>query len=144
MKNFQLKRNRKLEILRLLAKQEIKIFKKIDPIVFFDEILDLKNLPSTDPRYKDARGDLIQHYINNNDWDLDFILLERFDFLNSDENFIKLVNKVISPEVNEEDDDIKFFYHTLNPIFKKNLFEYRLKGIDENGLSIFEIDEFDE
>lgn len=144
MKNFQLKRNIKLEILRLLAKQEIKIFKKIDPIVFFDEILDLKNLPSTDPRYKDARRDLIQHYINNNDWELDFILLERFNFIDSDEILIRLLNKVISPEVNETDDDIKFFYHTLNPILKNDLLEYRLKGIDDNSLSIFEIDELDE
>lgn len=144
MKNFQLKRNIKLEILRLLAKHEIEIFKKIDPIVFFDEILDLKKLPSTDARYKDARGDLIQHYINNNDWELDYILLERFNFIDSDEILIGLLNKIISPEVNENDDDIKFFYHTLNPILKNDLIEYRLKGIDDNGLSIFEIDELDE
>ncbi|MFW1859388.1 hypothetical protein [Acinetobacter defluvii] len=144
MKNFQLKRNLKLEILRLLAKHEIKIFKKIEPIVFFDEILDLKNLPSTDSRYKDARGDLIQHYINNNDWELDYILLERFNFIDSDDIFIGLLNKIISPEVNENDDDIKFFYHTLNPILKNDFIEYRLKGIDDNGLSIFEIDELDE
>ncbi len=64
---------------------------------FFDSILNLRAMPSTDNRYKDAKGDFTQHYINNNDWTLEEILLDRYDFTNSDKNFFKLLNLVVSP-----------------------------------------------
>lgn len=54
MKNLQLAKNIKIEILRLLAQQEEKLFNKIDPLTFFDSILNLRAMPSTDNRYKDA------------------------------------------------------------------------------------------
>ncbi|EPK3150081.1 AAA family ATPase, partial [Acinetobacter baumannii] len=114
MLNLQLPKNIKLEILKILAKQEGKLFRKIDEVSFFDLILDLRSLPSTDSRYSDARGDLNQHYVNNSDWELEYILIDRFNFINSDENFFKLLNLVISPIVNDSEDEIKFFYHTLN------------------------------
>lgn len=62
MKNLQLARNIKLSILKLLAQEEEKLFKKIDAVSFFDLILDLRTLPSTDSRYQDAKGDLTKHY----------------------------------------------------------------------------------
>lgn len=97
MKNLQLAKNIKIEILRLLAQQEEKLFKKMGALEFFDSILNLRAMPSTDNRYKDAKGDFTQHYINNNDWTLEEILLDRYDFTNSDENFFKLLNLVVSP-----------------------------------------------
>ncbi|KXO84079.1 AAA family ATPase [Acinetobacter venetianus] len=143
MLNLQPPRSIKLEILKILASQEDKLFHKIDAITFFDFILDLRNLRSTDSRYSDAKGDLTQHYINNSDWDLEYIFLDRFDFLDSDDNFFKLLNLVVSPIVNNSEDEIKFFYHTLNPILNNYSIEYRLKNINDDGLSIFEIDKFD-
>ncbi|MGK6700106.1 hypothetical protein ACKUZO_007605 [Acinetobacter baumannii] len=143
MLNLQLPKNIKLEILKILAKQEGKLFRKIDEVSFFDLILDLRSLPSTDSRYSDARGDLNQHYVNNSDWELEYILIDRFNFINSDENFFKLLNLVISPIVNDSEDEIKFFYHTLNPILNNSSIEYRLRNINDAGLSIFEIDTLD-
>ncbi|EPT9149127.1 TPA: hypothetical protein ACNV0S_002022 [Proteus mirabilis] len=70
----------KLEIINTLATMESELFKNISPLEFFDSILNLRILASEDPRYQDAYGDLNQHYINNNDWTLEYILLERFDF----------------------------------------------------------------
>ncbi|KOA04749.1 hypothetical protein, partial [Acinetobacter baumannii] len=52
MLNLQLPKNIKLEILKILAKQEGKLFQKIDEVSFFDLILDLRSLPSTDSRYR--------------------------------------------------------------------------------------------
>lgn len=143
MKNLQLPKNIKIEILKLLAQQEERLFKKIDAVSFFDSILNLRAMPSTDARFQDARRDLQQHYMNNDDWTLDEILLDRYDFTNSDNNFFKLLNLVISPTVNETDEEVKFFYYTLNPILNSNSIEYRLKSINENGISIFELDALD-
>lgn len=111
MKNLQLSKNVKLEILRLLAQQEGKLFEKIDPVSFFDLLLDLRTIPSTDTRFTDAKGDLQQHYVNNNDWTLEEILLDKYNFINSDENFFKLLDLVISPTVNSTEEEVKFFYY---------------------------------
>lgn len=143
MKNLQLAKNIKIEILRLLAQQEEKLFKKIEPLEFFDSILNLRAMPSTDNRFKDARRDFEQHYVINSDWTLEEILLDRYDFTNSDENFFKLLNLVVSPTVNNTEEEVKFFYYTLNPILNNHSLEYRLKNINENGISIFELDTLD-
>lgn len=143
MKNLQLAKNIKLEILRLLAQQEEKLFKKIEPLEFFDSILNLRALPSTDNGFKDARRDFEKHYVINSDWTLEEILLDRYDFINSDENFFKLLNLVVSPTVNNTEEEVKFFYYTLNPILNNHSLEYRLKSINEHGISIFELDSLD-
>lgn len=143
MKNLQLAKNIKLEILRLLAQQEEKLFKKIEPLEFFDSILNLRALPSTDNRFKDARRDFEKHYVINSDWTLEEILRDRYDFINSDENFFKLLNLVVSPTVNNTEEEVKFFYYTLNPILNNHSLEYRLKSINEHGISIFELDSLD-
>lgn len=140
MKNLQLSKNVKLEILRLLAQQEGKLFNKIDPVNFFDLLLDLRARPSTDTRFTDAKGDLQQHYVNNNDWTLEEILLDKYDFINSDKNFFNLLDLVISPTVNSNEEEVKFFYYSLNPILNSHSLEYRLKNINDEGISIFEID----
>lgn len=143
MKNLELPKNVKLEILRLLSQQEGKLFNKIDPVSFFDLLLDLRARRSTDARFTDAKGDLQQHYVNNNDWTLEEILLDKYNFINSDENFFKLLDLVISPTVNSTEEEVKFFYYSLNPILNSYSLEYRLKNINDDGISIFEIDALD-
>ncbi|MDO7197057.1 AAA family ATPase [Acinetobacter pittii] len=143
MKNLQLSKNIKIEILKLLAQQEERLFQKIDAVSFFDSILNLRAMPSTDARFQDARRDLQQHYMNNSDWTLEEILLDRYDFTNSDENFFKLLNLVVSPIVHNTEEEVKFFYYTLNPILNNHSLEYRLKSINEYGISIFELDILD-
>ncbi|CAI3144677.1 hypothetical protein MWMV18_MWMV18_01460 [Acinetobacter calcoaceticus] len=143
MKNLQLSKNIKIEILKLLAQQEERLFQKIDAVSFFDSILNLRAMPSTDARFQDARRDLQQHYMNNSDWTLEEILLDRYDFTNSDENFFKLLNLVVSPIINNTEEEVKFFYYTLNPILNSHSLEYRLKSINEYGISIFELDVLD-
>ena len=143
MKNLELPKNVKLEILRLLSQQEGKLFNKIDPVSFFDLLLDLRARRSTDARFTDAKGDLQQHYVNNNDWTLEEILLDKYNFINSDENFFKLLDLVISPTVNSTEEEVKFFYYSLNPILNSYSLEYRLKNINDEGISIFEIDALD-
>lgn len=140
MKNLTISKKIKLEILKLLAQEELRLFKNIEPTDFFDTLLDLRLLPSLDIRYKDARGDFIQHYINNNDWDLEYIFLDRFNFKESDEIFFKLLEYVISPTVNNEQDDVMYFYHTLNSMLNKENLEFFVDKIDENEIPIYKID----
>lgn len=140
MNNLKVSQRLKHEVLTLLAKNEDRLFKNVESVEFFDQILNLRLLPSTDNRYKDARGDFFQHYINNNDWSLEYILLDRFNFLQSDEIFIKLLELTISPTVNSNQDDIQFFYHTLNPILNKENLEFYVEKYNEANLTIYRID----
>ena len=42
---------------------------KLDETEFLSRIYDLESMPSTDPRYENAVGDIWQHRINNYDWE---------------------------------------------------------------------------
>lgn len=144
---FKYSKKTKLDIIKILISEENRLFKNIEAIDFFDEILDLRLLPTTDPRpeYNDAFKDLQQHYINNPDWSLKYIFLEHppFKFLDSDDIFTKLLNLIISPKVNSNEDDIKFFYHSINPILKLDKLEYKIQSYDSN-LPIYKIAKLDE
>lgn len=41
-------------------------------------IWDIDLLPSTDTRFKTMRGDIQQHYLNNTDWDEEYLFSEIF------------------------------------------------------------------
>lgn len=48
-----------------------------DLIGFLRRIFPLKQMPSTDGRFKDAEGDIWQHMVNNEDWDESYLLWQR-------------------------------------------------------------------
>lgn len=145
---FKYPKKTKLDIIKILISEENRLFKNIEAIDFFDEILNLRLLPTTDtrPEYDDAFKDLKQHYINNPDWSLEYIFLEHppFKFLDSDDIFTKLLNLIISPKVNSNEDDIKFFYHSINPILNLDKLEYKIQSHNDSNLPIYEISKFDE
>jgi len=60
----------KLALYKALEKEENIFPSDDDWMKFLDEIWDLRTLPSEDARYTDAYGDIVQHTINNNDWEL--------------------------------------------------------------------------
>jgi hypothetical protein len=68
---------------------------------FLGRIFPLDELPSFDPRYSTAHGDIFQHRIRNNDWEDDWVFTDpRFNILNSsDEVFLKFLCETIHPVV---------------------------------------------
>ena len=50
---------------------------RLDEPQFLMRLFDLNALPSTDPRFSDAAGDIWQHRINNDDWDDDWVFYDR-------------------------------------------------------------------
>jgi hypothetical protein len=59
---------------------------------FLSRIWDLRIMPSTDTRFNDAYGDIYQHMVNNDDWDYDFLFLQRLNLLDAnDEIFQKFI-----------------------------------------------------
>jgi hypothetical protein len=74
---------------------------------FLGRIFDLNSLPSTDPRFSNAAGDIYQHRINNYDWENDWVFYDgRFNLMGcDDEMFLQFlcetVHPVVRPDVTE-------------------------------------------
>lgn len=47
---------------------------------------DVDALQSDDPRFSSFIGDFTQHCINNNDWDEEYLFIERLGILKNDDN----------------------------------------------------------
>ncbi|TWR25265.1 ATP-binding protein [Mucilaginibacter pallidiroseus] len=90
---------------------------------FINEIWDLRSMPSEDPRFSDAYGDTVQHIINNDDWDIDFIFTQRFKLFDDDEIFKKFIDSVVSPKFKKDEDEITKFVLLLNPYLEKDGFK---------------------
>ncbi|WP_308255053.1 hypothetical protein [Geminocystis sp. GBBB08] len=78
-----------------------------EEIIFLERLYNLEELPSTDGRFKDAKGDIWQHRINNWDWqDNNWIFKDEDDRFslndgNDDEYLLKFLCETLHPTVRE-------------------------------------------
>ncbi|MGW6505125.1 AbiJ-related protein [Nonomuraea angiospora] len=79
---------------------------RLDEIVFLDGLYDLDALPSSDSRYTTARGDIIQHRMNNHDLGDDWIFEDpRFQLLEGpDKVLLAFLARIVHPEVQPDVD----------------------------------------
>lgn len=76
----------------------------------------VEELNSEDSRYNTFIGDFTQHCINNNDWDEDYLFVERLAILKDDERFIKFLNAVVCPEIQETETRVEFVARIVNEL----------------------------
>lgn len=99
-------------------------------ISFLELILDLHNLPSTDPRFENAYDDCWQHLVRNNDWNYEYVFLDRFSQLyKSTGLFEKFVSFSVHPSLfaENEKDRNELVDYINNELLKIG---YRLLGVD--------------
>lgn len=74
---------------------------KLSEVDFLDRIYELDELPTTDGRFKTARGDIHQHRYNNDDWDDDWVFSDpRFELKNGpDEVLLEFLAQMVHPVV---------------------------------------------
>ena len=110
----------KRTILTRLKKDDVKWWGALGQPEFLDPIFDLDALPSTDSRFKDARGDIWQHTVNNDDWSLDWLFSDRrFNLLEGDDSvFLSFLERCLDPEVRSASEAVG-----LATIFNKELRE---------------------
>lgn len=79
---------------------------ELDDVEFLSRLYDLEKLPSRDPRFKDAAGDIWQHCINNDDWDANWIFADkRFGLMDgSAEAFLRFLCETVHPVVRPDRD----------------------------------------
>jgi len=111
---------------------------------FLAEIWDLRALPSEDPRFKDAHGDIFQHIVNNDDWSLEYLFVERLKLFQDDKIFNKFIKTIVSPKYRESEDEIIRFVLLINSYIEKegvalSVFEY-----DQDEFPIYTIQKLDD
>ena len=104
-------------------------------VQFLNRIWDLRLMSSSDPRFKTAAEDAKKHLIDNDDWDDDYVFLDRFKLLDcSEEEFLKFINVVISPEVRGNEREVEKYISVIESLLPK---EYEIiETIDKNGQTI--------
>ncbi|MBM4447367.1 MAG: hypothetical protein FJ023_08505 [Chloroflexi bacterium] len=76
---------------------------------FLARLYDLTALPSKDPRFRNAAGDIRQHRLNWSDWPDDWVFYDdRFNLLRtSDEAFLRFICETIHPVVRPESEEAR-------------------------------------
>lgn len=107
---------------------------------FLSSVWDLRVMPSTDSRFNDAYGDIYQHMVNNDDWDYDFLFLERLNILNaSDEIFLKFLETIVSPTFRSSEDEIFRFVLLINDYIDKEGLILAIEDYNDLELPIHKI-----
>jgi hypothetical protein len=94
---------------------------RLSEIEFLGRIYDLSAIPSTDPRYSDAAGDIHQHRVNNYDWDDGWVFTDsRFNLAHGDdEAVLRFLAEMLHPLVRADEAEtatlLKSFNDALAP-----------------------------
>lgn len=92
---------------------------------FLSRLFDLKSLPSTDGRFKDAYGDIWQHRMNNLDWDDYWIFSDkRFKLLDGDDEiFLRFLCETLHPVVRTDTEEVEQLHQRYNLILQNDGYE---------------------
>lgn len=104
---------------------------------FISGIWDIDNMPSTDSRYHTLRGDIQQHFINNDDWDWEYLFSEILKLFKDEGKYKKFLEFVVKYQDDNE------LIITLVSIINEYLLPYELiltvVGTDEDGRNVYAI-----
>ncbi|MBU2905108.1 AAA family ATPase [Arenibacter algicola] len=104
---------------------------------FLERIWDLSSMPSEDSRYEDALREIIQHTINNDDYDEEYLFIERLKLTKDDEAFVRFLQTVISPDFRKNEDEIIKFVLLINQYLEKDTLELYLNEYNDDGLPLY-------
>ncbi len=90
---------------------------------FLSRIWNLKEMPSEDGRFKNAYDDTYQHIVNNNDWTIEYLFLERLNLIEGDEkHFILFLETIVNPTVRKNKEEILLYVTKINGIIQQSGF----------------------
>ena len=108
----------------------------ISEIDFLSDLYQLDKMPSLDRRFSNAKDDILQHTINNDDWNLGWVFYDiRFNLKGcEDEDLLKFICKVFHPSVRSENGCWKGLLENIQVLLKPDGYELyiveRISGRD--------------
>lgn len=136
--NIKISKKIKLEIYNTLKKEKL-LFDEEKWMDFLNTIWDLRTMPSTDSRYTNAYDDIIQHTVNNEDWELDELFIDILKLLEDDEKFIKFIENIVNPKYRKNEDEIINFVLLINSYLEKEKFSLIVSSYQDD-LPIYTLD----
>ncbi|MFE2721883.1 protein kinase [Kitasatospora sp. NPDC059327] len=91
---------------------------------FLQRIYDLDQLPSGDPRFKSAEGDIVQHRFNNDDWQDDWVFTDpRFELIQGpDDVFLRFLAEAVHPVVRPDEEEVERLLQLFNDALGRDSF----------------------
>jgi hypothetical protein len=98
---------------------------RLNEIEFIGKLYHLDKMPSSDVRFKNAREDILQHTINNDDWEFGWIFDDnRFELLKgSDLIFLNFLCAVFHPENRNEKEYWKEYLKKISDLIRTDGYE---------------------
>ena len=108
---------------------EYPYYGRLEEIEFLSRLYDLEKMQSNDSRYSNARGDIIQHTVNNDDFPYCWVFQDdRFELNNgSDETFLKFLCEIFHPLVRDEKKEWEKFFNKVNELIRIDGYELYVK-----------------
>lgn len=113
------------DIVDSLVAEKVNWSGRLEESEFLSRIFELQNLPSFDPRFEDAAGDIWQHRVNNFDWDEDWVFYDRrFGLLaGDDEVFLRFLAEMLHPVVRPDVTEAERIAQMLNQLLLQDGFQ---------------------
>jgi len=110
----------------------------LDDAGFLGRLYDLDALPSDDPRFRTAAGDIVQHRVRNPlDWEDDWIFYDpRFGLADSDDALLRFLAEMLHPYVRTDLAEVERLRTFLNAVLAHDGYEI-VKIDDISGAPIF-------
>lgn len=104
-----IKRETRKNIIDHFEIENIHFSGRMTDIDFLERLYNLKKLPSSDPRFENAAGDIWQHSVNNSDYEGNWVFGDdRFGLLNgSEETFLRFICEMAHPLVRPDTSEAK-------------------------------------
>jgi hypothetical protein len=97
---------------------------RLSEIEFLGRLYDLDALPSTDPRFENARADIIQHRYNNYDWEDDWVFSDsRFELETSDAKLLAFLAEMLHPAVRIDQGEAAAMASVINRLLSPDGYE---------------------
>ena len=101
-------------------------------IPFLNEIWNLKTMPSEDHRFSNAEQDVHQHTINNDDWDLNYLLRDRLKLIENSDKFKKFLEIFLSKKYQRSPDGLISFTEKINKILESDKLALAIISYDDD------------
>ena len=102
---------------------------RLDLITFLDKIWNLSSMPSTDRRFKDAKGDISQHMVNNDDLSYSELLSSRLNLNDSDDiTFKKFLETRLHPLVVDNVEEAAELANDFNQHLKNDGYKLQISS----------------
>lgn len=139
-----LSKEKKLKLIRGLIKNPSTFYggESEGIINLLDYLFDLRTKPSQDDRFKDAYGDAVQHLVNNDDWDLDYTLLTRFDVTKDDKVF-QMIEYLVMPDFQSSEQKRLDLVEDINSYLNQEGYTLETSEFNDNDQPIFTLSKYD-